>query len=183
MTTDSKGITVSKLDAARRQLQTAITLWFSNGDPVSIHTLTYAAYEIIHSLSKKKNPGRRDLFFDSFVVKDEYRDQFNVFIKRHANFFKHANKDGDAVIEFKPILTELFFLFSILGVEFCGERHNIEESAFMFWLYFHKPHLLTDHGRKKFIEGISIDHLNNIRAIPKNDFLQAIRTAQAMPRR
>jgi len=29
---------LTKLDAARRQLQTAIILWFTNGDSVSIHT-------------------------------------------------------------------------------------------------------------------------------------------------
>jgi hypothetical protein len=29
----------SKLDAATKQLETAITLWFDYGDPMSIHTL------------------------------------------------------------------------------------------------------------------------------------------------
>src|SRR5207245_10811773 len=37
--TDNAKITVTKLDAARRQLRTAIRLWFEEGDPVSIHTL------------------------------------------------------------------------------------------------------------------------------------------------
>ena len=32
-------IVVTKLDAARRQLRTAIRLWFQEADPVSIHTL------------------------------------------------------------------------------------------------------------------------------------------------
>jgi hypothetical protein len=33
-----KEFKVSKLDAAKRQLETAIRLYFSDGDPVSIHT-------------------------------------------------------------------------------------------------------------------------------------------------
>ena len=37
-----KNITVSKLDAAKRQLETVIRLYFFDGDPVSIHTLTSA---------------------------------------------------------------------------------------------------------------------------------------------
>lgn len=45
---------VSKLDAAKRQLGTAIRLYFSDGDPVSIHTLTAAAYNILRDVTKQK---------------------------------------------------------------------------------------------------------------------------------
>jgi len=38
-------IKVSKLDAARRQLETAIRLYFSEADPISIHALMSAAYQ------------------------------------------------------------------------------------------------------------------------------------------
>jgi hypothetical protein len=34
------GFTVTKLECARRQLDTAIELWFGDGDPISIRTLT-----------------------------------------------------------------------------------------------------------------------------------------------
>jgi hypothetical protein len=39
----SKTIRIGKLDAARRQLQAAIMLWFTEGDPVAIHTIASAA--------------------------------------------------------------------------------------------------------------------------------------------
>jgi hypothetical protein len=93
MATQSKLITITKLAAARSQLKTAITLWFSDADPISIHTLAYAAYEVIHVVSKKLNPDRLDLIFDSRFIKDEYRGQVNVGFKKHANFFKHANRE------------------------------------------------------------------------------------------
>jgi hypothetical protein len=48
-----KKIEISKLDAAKRQLKTAINLYFSYGDPVSIHTLASAAREILYDLNKK----------------------------------------------------------------------------------------------------------------------------------
>lgn len=38
---------ITKLDAARRHLATAIMLWFTGGDTVSIYTLSHAAYEVI----------------------------------------------------------------------------------------------------------------------------------------
>jgi hypothetical protein len=55
---DDTKIVVTKLDAARRQLKTAIKLWFEDGDPVAIHTLIVAAYEIIDILAGAKGCGR-----------------------------------------------------------------------------------------------------------------------------
>jgi hypothetical protein len=75
----------TKVDVARTQLKTAIRLWFHDGDPVSIHTLAYAAYEIIHFVSKKRNRTKQ-LIFDTLSVKDEYRGKWAKTIKEHANF-------------------------------------------------------------------------------------------------
>ena len=167
-------VTVSKLDAARRQLSTAINLWFGSDDPVSINTLAHAAYEIIHVVSKKRNPGRRDLLFDSLVVKDEYRRDFTVLVKEPANFFKHAKNDVDTAIEFKPILTELFFMYSILGVSLCGEHLNKSESVFLAWIHIHKPYLLTDSGRKFLTNTIPIDQMQQLRSLEKKELFQKL---------
>jgi hypothetical protein len=45
-------IKISNVDAAKCQLQKEITLWFKDEDPVLIHTLVFAAYEVSHSVSK-----------------------------------------------------------------------------------------------------------------------------------
>ena len=61
---------IRKIDAARSQLDTAIELWFQDADPVSIHTLVYAAHEIIDVVSKEN--GRSDcLIFDSIYVRPD----------------------------------------------------------------------------------------------------------------
>ena len=41
-----KKLPITKLDAVRRQLETTITLWFHDVDPVSVHTLVMAAHVI-----------------------------------------------------------------------------------------------------------------------------------------
>jgi hypothetical protein len=102
MTTETSVVSVSKLEAAQAQLRTAITLWFTEGDPISTHALAFAAYEVVHVFSKKRNPFRRDLLFDTDLIKDEYRNEFNKRVKRHAYFFKHADRTPDAVIDFNP---------------------------------------------------------------------------------
>jgi hypothetical protein len=96
---DSSTITLSKLEAASRQLRTAITLWFDEGDPVSVHTLAFAAYEIFHTVSAHRDPYRRDLLFDSDWIKDEYRRDWNKHIRREANFFKHGDRDPEGSID------------------------------------------------------------------------------------
>ena len=67
-------IVVTKIEAARRQLRSAIELWFADADPVSIHTLSAASYQIIHDLNRKNNGS--DLLLDTIVIKDEYRREF-----------------------------------------------------------------------------------------------------------
>ena len=172
MIDDAPSIQLGKIDVARRHLQTAINLWFAGGEPVSIHLLAYSAYEIIHAISKKRNPGRTELIFDSKVT-EEQRAEFNIWLKSHANFFKHANKDGDAVIDFQPALSELFLFFACYGLAQCGEAANKEELAIMYWFMIHKPHLLTDTGAKFFAEKIPIVSLEHIRSLDKREFLEA----------
>src|SRR5258708_319157 len=166
-------IRLDKLDAACRQLRTAITLWFNDGDPVSVHTLAFAAYEIIHVVSKKRNPHRRDLLFDTLVIKDDYRRDWNDSIKRHANFFKHADRDPDKVIEFNPIISEMFILFSILGRELCGEPMSDEESTFRWRFQIHKPEFLTDNGKKLVADTLPVENIEYLRTVEKREFFQA----------
>jgi hypothetical protein len=175
-------IRVSKLDAACRQLRTAITLWFTDGDPVSTHTLAFAAYEVLHHLSKKRDPNRRDLIFDSDHIKEEHLGDYNKFIRQHANFFKHADRDGDSVIDFKPILTELFLMFAILARELCGEPQSDEESTYTWWMALHKPHFLTDYGRQSIAESFPGNNFDEVRSLAKRDFLEAFLEARARAR-
>src|SRR5260221_11225206 len=74
-----KPILITKLEAARRQLATAIELWFLDGDPISIHTLAFAAHEVVHVIFRKN--GGTDLLFHSRRIKDEIRGKFNKLLK------------------------------------------------------------------------------------------------------
>jgi hypothetical protein len=45
---------LSKLDCARRQLELAIELYFMERDPVSIHTLAGAVYQLLTDINKHR---------------------------------------------------------------------------------------------------------------------------------
>jgi hypothetical protein len=101
------GLIISKLDAAKRQLETVIRIYFSNGDPVSIHTLTAAAYNILKDINKKRG-GTPLLLKEQFIgfVKPEYHKLIKEKLNEAENFFKHADHDHDATLKFNPEQSE-----------------------------------------------------------------------------
>jgi hypothetical protein len=168
-------ISITKLDAARRHLTTAITLWFADGDPVAIHSLGYAAYEVIHVLSK--NASRKEtLLYDTDIIRDEFRADFNKLVRKAPNFFKHADRDPDGTIQFMPQFTEMFFLFSILGLETMGLKLGAEEKAFLLWLSIHNPSIMADGAMQKFLQGFPIKVVDEARGIPKTEFYKHVMT-------
>ncbi len=106
-----KVLQISKLDAAKRQLETAIRFYFSNGDPVSIHTLASAAYNVIRDVNKKHG-GKpmlvKELMLDYLTSKGE--KIWKKKMQEAENFFKHANRDHSKTLSFKPELTEGYIL-------------------------------------------------------------------------
>jgi hypothetical protein len=169
---DDRKLNVSKLSAARRQLDCAIELWFLDKDDVCIHTLAAAAYQIIHDINQKRG-GVRDLLYDSVVVKDEYRPMWVGVFKRPVNFFKHADNNPEGIVEFSPFSSLAFMLFSLLGLEAIGETTNDVEDALTTWISIREPDLLREDYRKKLAESVPINAITHLRTISKGHFLKA----------
>jgi hypothetical protein len=174
---DTRKLNVSKLSAARRQLDCAIALWFLGKDDVSIHTLAAAAYQIIHDINHKKRG--RDLLYDSAVIKDEYQSMWAALIKKPVNFFKHADNDADGIIEFSPSDSVMFMLFSLLGLHAIGEQTNDVEDSLTTWITVHEPSLLREDYRNRLAKTVPVDVLAHLRTIPKHDFLKTFLRARA----
>ncbi len=107
-----KKIKISKLDAAKRHLETAIRLYFNYGDPIAIHTLACAAHGILSDLNEehKGNP----MLVSDYLIKDEHKKYFRKMIREPQNFFKHANKDPENTIDFNPDVSH-FFIFDAIS--------------------------------------------------------------------
>jgi hypothetical protein len=170
-------IRISKCDAAKRQLRTAITIWFSNGDPVAVHTLAFAAYEVLHAICLKRDPNRNPvLLFDCPLIEEERRREWNQLMRKEANFFKHADRDGDSVIEFKPEVSLFFIFFAIVARDDCGEPDSEEESAFIVWLRINRPKMFSEEGRKYFKHRSKGHNVAQLRALTKSQFFRLWRT-------
>ena len=123
-------IKISKLDAAKRQTETAIKLYFNNADPVSIHTLICSAHNILLDLTKeyKKTP----MLLSGYIVKKEYQDEFIRELRKPQNHFKHADKDPETVIDFNPIINETFI------IDCCDQYYLITNEAVLYFNIFSK---------------------------------------------
>ncbi|MDZ4064204.1 MAG: hypothetical protein U1E22_05985 [Coriobacteriia bacterium] len=94
---------LTKLDVATSQLETAIRLYFDDDDPVSIHTLASAASDLIRDIGRPlghEGLTARDWALE--IIKPEYRDEVRPLFVTSQNFFKHADRDPHAVIDFNP---------------------------------------------------------------------------------
>jgi hypothetical protein len=98
---------ISKLDAAKRQLETAVRLYFSEADPVSIHTLTWAVYQVLSDINKSR--GGAPMVPESILqsVLPDKADEAKRRLSAAANFFKHADRDAGNVLAFDPAQTEV----------------------------------------------------------------------------
>ena len=99
---------LSKLDCVRRQLEMAIELYFMERDPVSIHTLAGAVYQILIDLNKHRggNPLIMELAsLKGVVIPGKEKDLIRLLSKAE-NFFKHADRDPEAIIDFCPASNE-----------------------------------------------------------------------------
>lgn len=163
---------IKKVDAARRQLDTSIELWFHYGDIVSIHTLACSAYQILHDINEhRKGP---ELLFNSLVVKDEYRALAKSYLKKAYNFFKHADKDPDpeGVIDFNPLGTEGFIMFANIGLEYLGVKTNSIRSAFVIYQCLHKPRYFKKKELQSILKEIPASQMHDILNLDRSEFFE-----------
>jgi len=137
-------IKISKLDAAKRQLETAIRIYFSDGDPVSIHTLVSAAYNIIQDVNKKR-AGKPMLVKEEMLefVKPEYKNLIRNMFNKAENFFKQADFDHEKSLDFNPELSELLIIDALSHYyNLTGEDAPVFK-IYRAWYIINKPHMFN----------------------------------------
>mgnify|MGYP000011017601 CR=1 FL=1 len=168
-------ITVTKIEVARRQLRTAIELWFYGGDPIAIHSLAAASHQVVHDLNVKN--GGPNLMFDTAYIEDEYRKEFIFNIKHASNFMKHADRPKDSAemtLEFRPESNRDFILSTIIGLGYIGEKLGTAEIAFERWHTFNNPNLMSDAGKATFEKSFTAEQRATLLRIEKHKFFESL---------
>jgi hypothetical protein len=107
---------VSKIQAAQRQLDAAIKIYFEGGDYLAAYALAAASLEVTENLYSKNrediikrqlhegNGDYKKIQFSymetlKMAVKEEHWNEAYKLFRRTQNFLKHADKDADQEIE------------------------------------------------------------------------------------
>jgi hypothetical protein len=92
-------VKLTKLDAGRHQLVTAINLFFSNRDPISTYSLATNAWEVIDVLCNQSNVDSISNETRGRIIGQNKDLKYDYINSPYRNFFKHADKDPDAILE------------------------------------------------------------------------------------
>jgi len=134
---------VTKVDAAVRQLETAIKLWFHDADPVSIATLGFAGYRIISDLNNLQG-GDPMVMDGGNYIKNEYKRAFRRLMRDTPNFFKHADQDPHETHYFSPDVTIILIFEAIAVYSSWKMEARPLFHLFHLWMALESPQLFKD---------------------------------------
>jgi hypothetical protein len=124
---------ISKIEAAQRQLVTAIELFLREGDPVSIFSLATNAWEIIDTLCTKEgvdsisNETREHITTGSDLKEDLINSPYR-------NFFKHADRDPDAELEgFSDAENDHIIFLAVEDYIRLNKKSPVEFQVYQLW--------------------------------------------------
>ena len=120
---------ISKVDAAHRQLDTAIDMYFNDADALSCFTLTYAGFKVLLDIYPHHQEDGFAKQIDDLLGKEGWWHLSGV-----GNFLKHADRDPDGVLEtFHPDLAyTVLGLATLLFRRITGE-FSLKMKALDFW--------------------------------------------------
>lgn len=124
-------ITISKLEAAKRQLRMAIKMLFEEIDPIPVHTLIGAASILLSDLVEKEAPERSWDRFAQEANKITAAEYYRI-MRSAQNYLKHAKDDPYSLLDFNPIDTENLAFWAVMNSGELGEL-SMEESVYQLW--------------------------------------------------
>jgi hypothetical protein len=155
-------IKIPKLEAARRQLETAIELYFEDRDFVSIHALASAASTVISDVSESR--GGRPTFIEDMLaiyVKPNFQKEVRAKLFDARNFFKHAERDPERELEFNPDVNDFVLVGACDGYRVLTDERPPKMVLFQSWFLFrHRRFMLPDPQMEKILEQLPIDSVS-----------------------
>ena len=125
-------VTCTKRDAAVRQIDVAIGLLLTDGDPLAIRTLAGAAHGILADLSENQNRGsswRTKMIEDSGLSKEDALQVLNA----AQNYLKHADRDPDSVLSLDEEENDHLLFIASLECGELGHQLSFTMQAFQIW--------------------------------------------------
>jgi hypothetical protein len=129
---------ISKIEAARRQLDSAIRLYFDNEDLLAVHALSRAAFRVLYDL-QPANDNHKELVTKTI----QYLGWGNF--NELTNFLKHADRDPDAEVDepSEPAI-QIGIGFAAMLYQHTTKTLTLEMKAFHVWMKVMNPEHFPD---------------------------------------
>lgn len=130
-------IALTKLEAAERQIRTAIDLYFLHGDLISVMTLAGAAEEICGNILKRQ--GKKNILG---VMYEEASKQGLAITEQEIynrasklrNAIKHATAQEEDNFYFDEEASVLMLVRAVVNFQLCGQPLPQELEKFIIWV-------------------------------------------------
>ena len=133
-------ITITKKQAAQRLIDAGILMFFRNDDPVAIHTVAMAGFQILRDLVKNK---RLENTIDS-VIRPGKEEEFWTRFKSFSNFCKHADRDpNDISSSFLEDVNDVVLLIGTIYYGSLGCQWTKEMQVLRVWYRAFHPDVFS----------------------------------------
>lgn len=132
---------LTKLQVAKRTLAGAIRQFFEEADPIVVHTLAAAAQGLLRDLARAKALPQLSTLHDHPYVPADQRKAWINKINEPRNFFKHADKDPQAILDFDDEDNVLVLVDAVLLLSQFPDGWLQEANVFIGWFTTANPEL------------------------------------------
>jgi hypothetical protein len=117
---------------------------FENEDPIAIHTLCMAAFRILRDLAEKRGDHYIHQVTKS-IVKPGMEKEFWAVLQGPANFFKHADRDADEILdEVDEKVNDIAILLTCHYYQSLGHQLTPEMMILVLWVNVMHPNYLRE---------------------------------------
>lgn len=132
---------VTKIQAAERQLNASIRMFFGGEDPIATHNVACAAFDLLRNLAEKTDrPSLMDKMLG--MVNESKKNDMIELWRKPQNFLKHANRDPDDVLEYNPEILKFYLAFASIAYSEFTNKDTPEVRGFILWFSLMHPDLI-----------------------------------------
>jgi hypothetical protein len=170
-------IHVKAIEAARRQIDTAIALLFGGGDVVAVHTLAAAGGRILSDLADGKTAAASP----NAYIRPGREEQYEDLMDRTIAFFHYPDKDAAAMLDgVQEEINDLMLFQACAWYEALGNPLPPAMGAFTAWFVVMYPDLFVlEHPYKVRLQDADFAWLRGATRAQQLAFGQKLLTANA----
>jgi hypothetical protein len=137
-------IRISKIEAARRQIDVAIRMLFAQEDAIAIHSLSMAAFRILRDLSASDDDNYMNQVTKGLIKEGREREFWSL-LQKPANFLKHADRDPHSILDdFDEEANDAVLFLASVYYQSIGELLTPEMTTLIEWFLALHPDFLKD---------------------------------------